>query len=349
MLLRAVYAADGVVAARWALAHFYRWCDGVGVAELSRLVRTVRAWEPEVLAFHATSGCSNRPTEALILLIKKVKRVGHGFRNFANYRLLLLLHCGATWQTHQTARALPVLGGVRAAPAGMDQRGSTSSHIDGGYDRVRTSGREHSCRTGWRWSDRRRYGTRPRFEVAGAEDQGGSMSEAVVAASAAICIAVLGALLSYASTRRLHRAKARLDRLNAQLQEFYGPLYAIFQAEHIAHLKFVDTLRPGSSTLFAPDVPPLNDDELALWRLWAQSTHQHRSSRAYEVIIGKAHLLIEDEMPPSLLTFCAHKAGYDVLIKRWKQQDYSEHLSVVRHPGDELRDYLRESFTRLKR
>ena len=55
------------------------------------------------------------------------------------------------------------------------------------------------------------------------------MSEAVVAASAAICIAVLGALLSYASTRRLNRAKARLDRLNAQLQEFYGPLYAIFR------------------------------------------------------------------------------------------------------------------------
>jgi hypothetical protein len=63
------------------------------------------------------------------------------------------------------------------------------------------------------------------------------MSEAVVAASAAICIAVLGALLSYASTRRLQRAKARLDRLNAQLQEFYGPLYAIFQANHIAHLE----------------------------------------------------------------------------------------------------------------
>jgi hypothetical protein len=39
-LLRAVYAADGAVAARWALARFYRWCDGVGVAELSRLART---------------------------------------------------------------------------------------------------------------------------------------------------------------------------------------------------------------------------------------------------------------------------------------------------------------------
>ena len=38
------------------------------------------------------------------LLIKKVKRVGHGFRNFTNYRLRLLLHCGASWPTHRTAR-----------------------------------------------------------------------------------------------------------------------------------------------------------------------------------------------------------------------------------------------------
>jgi transposase len=103
-LLRAVYAAVGTTAARAALDRFYRWSDGVEVVELARLARTVRAWEAEILAFHATGGCSNGPTEALNLLIKKVKRVGHGFRNFANYRLRLLLHCGVTWQTHRTAR-----------------------------------------------------------------------------------------------------------------------------------------------------------------------------------------------------------------------------------------------------
>jgi transposase len=86
-----------------ATASFYRWADGVGVTELSRLARTVRAWEAEILAYHATDGCSNGPTEAINLLIKKVKRVGHGFRNFANYRLRLLLHCGVRWQTHRTA------------------------------------------------------------------------------------------------------------------------------------------------------------------------------------------------------------------------------------------------------
>jgi transposase len=103
-LLRAVYAADGTAAARAALDGFYRWADGVGVVELARLARTVRAWEGEMLAFHSTNGCSNGPTEAVNLLIKKAKRVGHGFRNFANYRLRLLLHCGVRWQTHRTAR-----------------------------------------------------------------------------------------------------------------------------------------------------------------------------------------------------------------------------------------------------
>ena len=103
-LLRAVYSAVGMPAARAALERFYRWADGVGVAELSRLARTVGAWESEILAWHATDGCSNGPTEAVNLLIKKVKRVGHGFRNFANYRLRLLLHCGVAWLTHRTAR-----------------------------------------------------------------------------------------------------------------------------------------------------------------------------------------------------------------------------------------------------
>jgi transposase len=103
-LLRAVYAAVDPVAAHAALERFYHWADGVNVAELCRLARTVKAWEVEILAFHSTQGCSNGPTEAINLLVKKVKRVGHGFRNFTNYRLRLLLHCGVRWQTHRTTR-----------------------------------------------------------------------------------------------------------------------------------------------------------------------------------------------------------------------------------------------------
>jgi transposase len=50
---------------------------------------------------------SNGSTEAINLLIKKIKRVGHGFRNFSNYRLRLLLICGVDWDT---IRATPITG-----------------------------------------------------------------------------------------------------------------------------------------------------------------------------------------------------------------------------------------------
>jgi transposase len=114
-LLRAVDAAGDLADARAGLERFYRWADGVGVAELSRLAGTVRAWEAEILAWHATDGCSNGPTEAVDLLVKKVKRVGHGFRTLTNDRLRLLLHCRgqlADSPDREAARPLPAVGGV---------------------------------------------------------------------------------------------------------------------------------------------------------------------------------------------------------------------------------------------
>lgn len=47
---------------------------------------------------------SNGPTEAVNLLIKRIKRVGFGIRNFTNYRLDSWLHCGINWNTHRTKR-----------------------------------------------------------------------------------------------------------------------------------------------------------------------------------------------------------------------------------------------------
>lgn len=39
------------------------------------------------------------------MLIKRIKRIGHGFRNLRNYRIRLLLFCGRPdWQTQPTAR-----------------------------------------------------------------------------------------------------------------------------------------------------------------------------------------------------------------------------------------------------
>jgi transposase len=101
-LLREVYATRGPKTARRRLTRFYRHCRDARVPELGRLARTIRAWEPQVLAWHDT-GLTNAATEANNLLIKKTKRVGHGFRNFDNYRLRILLHCSVSWQPRRIA------------------------------------------------------------------------------------------------------------------------------------------------------------------------------------------------------------------------------------------------------
>lgn len=102
--LRHVYGAPDLDRARRRLERFYWACALPGVPELERLGRTISAWEGQLLAYFTTAGTSNGPTEAVNLLIKRIKRAGFGFRNFANYRLRLLLHCGVTWHTHRTTR-----------------------------------------------------------------------------------------------------------------------------------------------------------------------------------------------------------------------------------------------------
>jgi transposase len=49
-----------------------------------------------VLAYFDTSGVSNGTTEAINLLIEKTRRLAHGFRNFDNYRLRILLVADGT-------------------------------------------------------------------------------------------------------------------------------------------------------------------------------------------------------------------------------------------------------------
>ena len=74
------------------------------VPEVARVGRTLAVWRREYLAYFDTDRASNGPTEAINLLIEKIRRVGHGYRNWHNYRLRLLLHCGVQWPTLVTPR-----------------------------------------------------------------------------------------------------------------------------------------------------------------------------------------------------------------------------------------------------
>jgi transposase len=61
--------------------------------EIQKFGRTVKKWFDRICHFHLTR-LSNGPTESINNLIKRIKRIGFGFRNFENYRIRALLYAG---------------------------------------------------------------------------------------------------------------------------------------------------------------------------------------------------------------------------------------------------------------
>ena len=57
------------------------------------LGRTLKTWLAQIVAWHGAR-VTNGPTEAMNNLIKRIKRVGFGFRRFAHYRVRVLLYAG---------------------------------------------------------------------------------------------------------------------------------------------------------------------------------------------------------------------------------------------------------------
>ena len=95
--VRDIYLTDDPKEAEILLDKAILGCITDTVPEIKSLGRTLKRWRSEILNHHIT-GASNGPTEGLNLCVKKVKRCGHGFKSFDNYRLRVLLHTGGvTW------------------------------------------------------------------------------------------------------------------------------------------------------------------------------------------------------------------------------------------------------------
>ena len=91
-MLGDLYASADRAAAEAALADWYHHAAAFDVAETNRLARTLRTWEPELLAYF-DDRLTNGPTEGVNRIIKAVRRQGFGYTNAENYRYRVLYHC----------------------------------------------------------------------------------------------------------------------------------------------------------------------------------------------------------------------------------------------------------------
>ena len=162
-----------------------------------------------------------------------------------------------------------------------------------------------------------------------------------------VVVAFAGFLATYLNGLRVAQRKDRLDRVNRQLSELYGPLLALTSAAYRSWAAFRSRYRSGSDGYFDPSVPLTEEDEQA-WRRWMRSVFQPLNERMEEVVTTKADLLNERAMPDCVLQLVAHVSSHSAVMAQWDEGDFSEQVALVPFPNPDLWEYAAGTFASLK-
>jgi hypothetical protein len=167
-----------------------------------------------------------------------------------------------------------------------------------------------------------------------------SGNQVMNAATLTIALAFAGYLVTFLSTRMLARRQDKLRLVNMRLNEFYGPLYVASQAGNIAYRSLLKKQGKTQSE-------PIRDEDMKEWMLWMRTIFMPLNDVREKVIIEKAHLIVEEQMPQCLLDFVTHVVGYKAVLSKWAEGDYSERRSTIGWPA-EFDAYVTRSYQELK-
>jgi len=155
-----------------------------------------------------------------------------------------------------------------------------------------------------------------------------------------LILAFFGYLVTFLSARMVERRRNKLDLVNKRLNEFYGPLYVASQAGNIAYRSLLK--KQGKTQSY-----PILDSEMKEWVLWMTTIFIPLNDVREKIIIEKAYLIVEEQMPHCLLDFVTHVVGYKAVVAKWTEGDYTERRSTIGWPP-EFDIYVEKSYAALK-
>jgi len=155
-----------------------------------------------------------------------------------------------------------------------------------------------------------------------------------------ILVAFTGYAITFLSAHMLARRRDKLELVNRRLNEFYGPLYVASEAGNIAYRSLLKKQGKTQSE-------PITDQDLNDWVLWMRTIFYPLNEIRERIIIEKAHLIVEEQMPQCLLDFVTHVVGYKAVLRKWADGDFSERRSTIGWPP-EFDAYVRKSYAALK-
>jgi hypothetical protein len=160
------------------------------------------------------------------------------------------------------------------------------------------------------------------------------------AAALTVLLAFVGYLVTFMITRMRDRRRDRLRMVNRRLNEFYGPLYVASKAGHTAYRTLLE--RQGKT-----QSEPIRDEDLKDWIQWMETIFMPLNDIREKIIIEKAYLVVEEQMPQCLLDFVTHVVGYKAVIAKWGEGDYTERRATIGWPPT-FDDYVERSYKALK-
>src|SRR4051812_11160709 len=181
---------------------------------------------------------------------------------------------------------------------------------------------------------------------------GGGMSWTEAATLIGALVVAIGYVYKYQTDLKLLQRNDRLERINRQLSDFYGPLLALTRSSQRSWEAFRQRHRPPPERSFWKPDPPITEEDAAAWRLWMTNVFVPMHQQMLDIVLTHADLIDESEMPLCLLDLCAHVSGYQAVLKQWESGEISvarvDNISVVNFPSQALTDYASDAFDRLK-
>lgn len=177
---------------------------------------------------------------------------------------------------------------------------------------------------------------------------GGNILDRTVVLTSAVTIfmGIMGFIAAYVQTVQTSQRRERLEWVNRQIAELYGPLLALMCASTATWEAFRKKYRPGKA-FFEMNDPP-TEEEKEIWRTWMSKVFMPINEKAYNLIILKGDLIATDDLPQCMLDLCAHVLAYRVTLARWEEHDFSEHLSLLRYPTH-MAEHCKSIYGQLKR
>ena len=171
--------------------------------------------------------------------------------------------------------------------------------------------------------------------------------------TAAILIFAAGWLVTFVYDRRKRAHEARLERINRQIRDLYGPLLAAIRESEVAwdlyEVHFNEHFQPGlDANRRDPDGPyQPGSEKLATWMRWNREILQPINDRMRRTIEMNLDLFDERDVPKNLRGLLDHVISWQAVLSDWAAEDYSRIHAVNKFPGD-LKAYVKGRFLELK-